>query len=701
MMPPHIMRRCGTLRPELRPVDGLVVGVLLVMVALSAAATPTWLPETDGGRVAAVIAAGAVQTVPVLWRRERPIGALAVFAASVPIGWALVTAVPVWTMAVLVFAVARRSRPLPGAVAVVVATLVAPLLAGLVAFPGEPTTALGMWAGLEITLVPLALASGGLALVARLRAAGAAARRREAEHDRLLEVLAAQRDRLADDLRELVAVRVERVVTRTRALTAPRDDAGDGAGDPGPVLSAIATEARAALAGMRRALSVLRGPGEELDPAPAPAPEPPAPSPWLPSRGGLALAGMAAAAAVLLAVLAAYLAPRLDPGQLAATVALVDIDPTRPLGLVPLVVQVLALAWWRRAPLPALVVATAASLAASSLGSTHLVLEASWGVLVFGAGLGAGVLASGLTVLVCSVAVALATLSIGLPEGLASSRAVMALSYLIVPGIWGLGVLQRRAAQAATQRAEARAAAAASRAVTAQRLGLARELHDLMAHELSALVVTAHAARVAPEPATLATITEAGERIAAALPTLLGDHPDVPSGDAAEHLELDAAALEVLAAPVRDAGLPVVVDVAGRAPADRPESDVIAARIVTEALTNTLRHAGPAPTRVTVRHEPGAVAVEVVDEGRRAGHTPSREGSGLGIVGMRERAALVGGTVEAGPAAGGWRVAARLPRRAAGLLPAEEPGESSASPPGEAAREPAQEHAREPAESPG
>ena len=100
---------------------------------------------------------------------------------------------------------------------------------------------------------------------------------------------------------------------------------------------------------------------------------------------------------------------------------------------------------------------------------------------------------------------------------------------------------------------------------------------------------------------------------------------------------------------------------------------MFAARIVTEALTNALRHAGPTPTRV---HGPPRRG-----RGRRRGRRrrgPARatggprEGSGLGLVGMRERAALVGGAVEAGPAGGGWRVAARLPRRAAGLLLEEE-----------------------------
>ena len=179
--------------------------------------------------------------------------------------------------------------------------------------------------------------------------------------------------------------------------------------------------------------------------------------------------------------------------------------------------------------------------------------------------------------------------------------------------------------------------------------------------------MTLHAARVAPSVEALTAIGEAGERIASALPPLLaGDGPGAEAGDDAG---LDAAAVEALAAPVRDAGLPVTVEVVGTAPPDRPEADVFAARIVTEALTNTLRHAGPTPTRVTVRHDQDAVAVEVVDAGVRPGHRGAREGSGLGLVGMRERAALVGGSVEAGPAGGGWRVAARLPRRAAGAPP--------------------------------
>jgi signal transduction histidine kinase len=84
---------------------------------------------------------------------------------------------------------------------------------------------------------------------------------------------------------------------------------------------------------------------------------------------------------------------------------------------------------------------------------------------------------------------------------------------------------------------------------------------------------------------------------------------------------------------------------------------------VQEALTNTLKHAGPARATVTVRYDRDAVEVQVVDErlGRGARSSGSASGGGNGLVGMRERVHLLGGTLDAGPVAGGWRVAARLP----------------------------------------
>jgi signal transduction histidine kinase len=116
-----------------------------------------------------------------------------------------------------------------------------------------------------------------------------------------------------------------------------------------------------------------------------------------------------------------------------------------------------------------------------------------------------------------------------------------------------------------------------------------------------------------------------------------------------------------LAEDLRSSGLPVEVVVEGEPGELPPGVDVSAYRIVQEALTNALKHAGPARARVRVAHEPGAVTVEVVDDGGGA-EVPRAPGSGHGLVGIKERVAIVGGQVEAGPRpSGGYAVSARLP----------------------------------------
>jgi signal transduction histidine kinase len=131
------------------------------------------------------------------------------------------------------------------------------------------------------------------------------------------------------------------------------------------------------------------------------------------------------------------------------------------------------------------------------------------------------------------------------------------------------------------------------------------------------------------------------------------------------------AEVEALAAEVARAGVRVEVRIEGTPP-DLPAGlDLSAYRIVQEALTNVVRHAGPATARVAVRHAPGRVEIEVVDNGKgfesASGRQPEDSDrqtrrSGHGIAGMRERAGLYGGTLEAGPQpGGGFRVAAILP----------------------------------------
>jgi signal transduction histidine kinase len=118
------------------------------------------------------------------------------------------------------------------------------------------------------------------------------------------------------------------------------------------------------------------------------------------------------------------------------------------------------------------------------------------------------------------------------------------------------------------------------------------------------------------------------------------------------------AQVSALAAQLRSAGLDVVVRQDGR-PFPLPAGvDLSAYRIVQEALTNTLRHAHATTAEVTLRYEPGVVELDVVDDGTGNGGG----GGGMGLVGMHERATMLGGVLEAGPTAhGGFRVRARLP----------------------------------------
>jgi signal transduction histidine kinase len=119
------------------------------------------------------------------------------------------------------------------------------------------------------------------------------------------------------------------------------------------------------------------------------------------------------------------------------------------------------------------------------------------------------------------------------------------------------------------------------------------------------------------------------------------------------------AELPALFESVRSTGLPVDLVTEGVPVALAPGVDLAVFRIVQEALTNTMRHAGPARATVRLTYEHAAIAVEIDDTGR--GGSPSTAGGGKGLIGMRERARLYGGSVEAAPGPAGFAVRARLP----------------------------------------
>jgi signal transduction histidine kinase len=215
----------------------------------------------------------------------------------------------------------------------------------------------------------------------------------------------------------------------------------------------------------------------------------------------------------------------------------------------------------------------------------------------------------------------------------------------------------------------------AQAAVAVERGRIARELHDVVAHNVSMIVVQAGAAaRVlhGDQPDVrnaLEVIAATGRETVDEMRTLLGVLRS-DDGRAALKPQPGLADLEQLASAVREAGLPVTLRIEGGARPLPPALDLSAFRIVQEALTNALKHAGAARAEVTVRYEDGQVSLEIADSGPGPDGGPGggQGRTGHGLAGMRERAAMFGGELEAARGdGGGFTVRARLP------LPAQAP----------------------------
>ena len=231
------------------------------------------------------------------------------------------------------------------------------------------------------------------------------------------------------------------------------------------------------------------------------------------------------------------------------------------------------------------------------------------------------------------------------------------------------------AAQQAERAAEKATAAAAERAEQVQRAladeraQIARELHDIVAHAMSVIAVRSGVARMVidtdPEQAreALAIIETTTRRSLHEMRLLVSMLRDAE----AHHAELSPVPglgdLDRLVAETAAAGVTVEVTIDGTGHSLSQSADLSAYRIVQEALTNVVRHAGPTRAWVQISYRPGELSIEVTDDGPSGQAPPpaSRTGSGHGLIGMRERAALFGGRLSAGPHAGGFRVTASLP----------------------------------------
>ncbi|MEV7543049.1 sensor histidine kinase [Streptomyces sp. NPDC089915] len=274
------------------------------------------------------------------------------------------------------------------------------------------------------------------------------------------------------------------------------------------------------------------------------------------------------------------------------------------------------------------------------------------------------------------------SLRFGVDKGASGPQEALIVVFMMVPFAlaWVLGdsLRTRRAYYAQlverNQRLEKEREAQAKVAVAAERARIARELHDVVAHNVSVMVVQADGAAyvmdVAPEQAkeALQTISGTGRQALAEMRRLLGVLRTGEPQESEDYVpQPDVEQIEVLIEQVRAAGLTVDFEVEG-APRRLPSGvELTAYRIVQEALTNTRKHGGPdAKASVRLVYFDDGLGLLVEDDGRGAAHElyedGGADGAGHGLIGMRERIGMVGGTLDAGPRpGGGFRISALLP----------------------------------------
>jgi signal transduction histidine kinase len=201
-------------------------------------------------------------------------------------------------------------------------------------------------------------------------------------------------------------------------------------------------------------------------------------------------------------------------------------------------------------------------------------------------------------------------------------------------------------------------------AAEAERLRIARELHDVVAHNVSAMAIQAGAARVAgtSDKEALASIEQSARDTLAELNKLLGVLRKSPDAPLAPQPTLDD--VDTLLKPARDAGLEATMRTTGEPRALPAAVELSAYRIIQEAVTNVLKHANASRLEVTVDYGPSALSLTISDNGSGAG-APHAAGAGHGLIGMRERVGLFGGDLSTGSSSlGGFVVRATLPVKA-------------------------------------
>jgi signal transduction histidine kinase len=324
----------------------------------------------------------------------------------------------------------------------------------------------------------------------------------------------------------------------------------------------------------------------------------------------------------------------------------------------------------RRWPFAVLVLASIPVVALLSLGYSSAVIGAALFLAAYTVAAYTDrrttTLAAGYAILVMVVVSVVAPDAMGI-GALVTNAALFTGAFALGRGAYvrreNVALLQERAAMAEQARAEE-----ARRAVADERLRIAQELHDVLGHSLGVIAlqagVGAHVIDADPDEAraSLEAISRTSRSSLAEVRRILGALR-TDTGVTGYHPPPGLEALDALAGELSEAGLPVHVDVVGT-PDEVPAAlGLTAYRVVQEALTNVLRHAGPgARAEVTVRYDDRQVTVRVDDDGSAAPADAGGPRTGHGQLGMRERVAVWGGTLDTGPRpGGGYRMLAILP----------------------------------------
>jgi len=337
-------------------------------------------------------------------------------------------------------------------------------------------------------------------------------------------------------------------------------------------------------------------------------------------------------------------------------------DPGRAFVLVAMTV---AVAWWRRAPVTVLAIEVA--------GVAVILRQLNWpeGIAFLIAGFSAAFYSDRRVVVAALLLATAAWLfafggQVNIPSGL--------VPLVLVAPAWLAGSAMRRReqrAEASAERAD-RLEREREAALQAERTRIAHELHDLVTHSVSLMVLQTGAARQImsrDEGRTrglLESVEASGRSALEELRRLLGVLSD-QDDDAPLSPQPGVTEIPSLIEHLQQAGVSVELRVEGQPRVVSAGVGVAAYRIVQEALTNVLKHAGGSPTRVVVRWAEDALELEVLDRGPRNGDGDSDPAAGRGLAGMRERAGMYGGTLDARPGpGGGYKVLAHLPLKAAG-----------------------------------